>query len=82
LHKESGWIKKSDPDYKVPYIVKGNQFISYDDLISVKEKLDFLKSQNLGGATVMSIESDDFHNKCGDGKNSMTTLIKEQLNGV
>ncbi len=66
----------------MPYLINGNQFISYDDLSSVKEKLIFLKKKGLGGAMVMPIDTDDFHNKCNDGRNPMTSLIMKELNQV
>jgi chitinase len=66
----------------VPYLVNGNQFITYDDLSSVKEKLIFLKTKGLGGALVMSIDTDDFHNNCNDGTNPMTSLIMKELNQI
>lgn len=45
---------------KVPYAVKGNQWIGYDDLQSLPFKLNYIISKNLGGAMFWSMETDDF----------------------
>ena len=46
---KSGWIKVWDSESKVPYAYSGNQWVGYDDIDSLKLKVDFAKSKNLGG---------------------------------
>ncbi|KAJ8688659.1 hypothetical protein QAD02_024454 [Eretmocerus hayati] len=43
----------------------GNQWVGYDDELSVRQKAELAKELNLGGAMVWSIETDDFLGKCG-----------------
>ena len=45
-----GWTKKWDNEAKVPYAYSGNEWVGYDDVQSLKEKVDYLKIKGLGGA--------------------------------
>ena len=45
-----GWIKKWDNEAKVPYAYSGSEWVGYDDIQSLKEKVDYLKLKDLGGA--------------------------------
>ena len=72
---EGGWTVKRDDIMKVPYIINKNQWISYDDVQSIKDKVEFLKSKELAGATTSSIDSFDFRGDCGDGINPLLKTI-------
>ncbi|XP_050390294.2 chitotriosidase-1 [Patella vulgata] len=50
----------TNDDMKVPYAVSGDQWIGYDDEASILTKLDWLLSQNFGGAMIWAIDLDDF----------------------
>ncbi|CAL4094059.1 unnamed protein product [Meganyctiphanes norvegica] len=63
-----GWKKTVNPLVGAPYASKGNQWVGYDDLESIKMKSQWGKSLGLGGAMLWSIETDDFHGLCGQGK--------------
>lgn len=71
---QGGWTVKRDDEQRVPYIIKGNQWVGYDDIQSVKEKAEYINSLNLGGAMLWSIETDDFHGKCGETYPLLKTL--------
>ncbi|KAK4886949.1 hypothetical protein RN001_003220 [Aquatica leii] len=58
LLKTQSWTQKWDNVQKVPYMYKDNQWISYDNEISVAIKTNYSKSNNLGGVMVWSIETD------------------------
>lgn len=57
-----------DEIQKVPYAFKGSEWISYDDVKSIKEKSNYIIQQNLGGGMFWNIEDDDYGNNCGGGK--------------
>lgn len=56
------WInlatKKVDEKSKTPYLMKGNQLLSYDDSNSIKAKVGYSKDKKLGGVMIWSVEDD------------------------
>jgi len=54
----SGWERRWDDQSKVPYKVRGNRFISYDDQESVTLKARYVKEQNLAGLIVWTVFGD------------------------
>ena len=67
LFKAGGWTVKRNNTFKVPYAVKANQWVSFDDAQSIKDKVTFLKSKGLGGGMIWALENDDHNNLCGQG---------------
>lgn len=74
-----GWTRKWEDTQKGPYAYKDNQWVGYEDEQSLKVKLDYIQSKNLGGVMFWSIETDDFANLCGKGKNPLLTLAKNSM---
>ncbi|XP_008067120.1 chitinase-3-like protein 2 isoform X1 [Carlito syrichta] len=67
-------------DQQVPYAVKGNQWVGYDDVESIETKVQFLKNLNLGGAMIWSIDMDDFTGKsCSQGPYPLVQAVKRNL---
>ncbi len=54
----SGWTRKWDDQAKVPYMVKGNFFLSYDDEESITEKAKFINANNLAGTIIWTVFGD------------------------
>jgi len=50
--KQGGWTRHWDDVAKVPYMTKGNSFLSYDDSRSIGLKAEYVRNQNLGGVIV------------------------------
>jgi chitinase len=55
----SGWTQRWDNVQKVPYAFCGNQWVSYDSVDSLKEKVRRARELGLGGVMVWAIEMDD-----------------------
>ncbi len=54
----SGWTRKWDDQAKVPYMTKGNFFLSYDDEESIAIKAQFINDNNLAGTIVWQVFGD------------------------
>lgn len=52
------WI--SGRDEEGPYVKRGDQWVGYDDPISVKIKVAFVRAMGLGGVSLWSLDLDDF----------------------
>ncbi|XP_014432648.2 acidic mammalian chitinase-like [Pelodiscus sinensis] len=73
---EVRWID----DQKVPYAVKGNEWVGYDNKCSFKHKVKYLKEKNFGGAMVWAIDLDDFWGTfCNEGKYPLISELKRLL---
>ncbi|CAJ1084726.1 acidic mammalian chitinase-like [Xyrichtys novacula] len=67
-------------DQKVPYAVVENQWVGFDDDTSLKEKVSYLKSNNLGGAVVWSLDLDDFTGEfCNEGKSPFISELQNLI---
>ena len=50
--ESDGWEVVQDPSGSMgPYAFKGDQWVSYDDVTSVKDKSSFINDLDLGGAS-------------------------------
>lgn len=58
LSPNSGWTRKWDNEAKVPYLVKDNFFLSYDDEESIGIKAKFINDNGLGGTIVWTVFGD------------------------
>ncbi|CAL2085324.1 glycosyl hydrolase family 18 protein [Tenacibaculum sp. 190524A05c] len=58
LTPNSGWVRKWDNEAKVPYLTKGNFFLSYDDEESIGIKAQFINDNNLGGTIIWTVYGD------------------------
>nr|CAI5844034.1 unnamed protein product [Callosobruchus analis] len=80
--KTKQWTYKWDQEQEVPYMYKGNQWIGFDDTRSIAKKVEYAKSQRLGGVMVWSLESDDFRGLSGTNYPLLRTanLMKDDSN--
>lgn len=78
--KNNGWTKVSDPTKKMgPYAYKGNQWVGYDDPAMAEYKAKYIIKNNLGGAMFWDLPSDDFSNRCGNGKYPIIQRVADTL---
>uniref|UniRef100_A0A3Q3QSC6 chitinase n=1 Tax=Monopterus albus TaxID=43700 RepID=A0A3Q3QSC6_MONAL len=64
----------------VPYAITENQWVGFDDKDSLDRKVSYIKTNNFGGATVWSLDLDDFRGQfCKQGKNPFTAHLHTLL---
>ena len=82
LQKGSNYIW--DNEMKVPYLVKGNQWVGFDDERSIRNKMDWVKDNGYAGAMVWTVDMDDFNGTvCGSGvKYPLIGAMREELFGI
>ena len=76
--KEGGWKEMKDPAGS-PYLVKGDQWIGYDTVPFVLEKMEYVKSRGLGGAMVWAVGLDDIRGVCGPKRPLLTAIRSNRL---
>lgn len=59
-YNAGGWTRTWESQQKVPYAVKNDQWVGYEDLESLTIKLNYILANDLGGAMFWSLETDDF----------------------
>ena len=74
------WTRVYDKEQKVPYIYKKTEWVSYDDVNSIKLKARYLMDMDLGGAMFWSLDSDDFLGKyCQQGRYPLINAAKSVI---
>lgn len=79
LQKESGWTTVFDDKQKVPFTYRGNQWIGYDNVRSIKLKAAYAKNNKLAGVMIWSVNGDDRANVCGQGQFPLLNAIRSEL---
>ncbi len=59
--------------------VKGTKWFGYDDKASARKKAEYAIDKGIAGAMVWSIDTDDFHGICGQGKYPIISTLRETL---
>uniref|UniRef100_A0A182WRV2 GH18 domain-containing protein n=1 Tax=Anopheles quadriannulatus TaxID=34691 RepID=A0A182WRV2_ANOQN len=77
----SGWSLFYDPIGQMPFAVRGNQWMSYEDTTSIGVKMNFVQEKRLGGVILQYVDYDDFWGFCGT-RNPLTTFIYQRLQQI
>lgn len=78
--KKNGWSVERDPENNMgPHAFKDQQWVSYDDTDSVREKAQYIRDNKLGGGMIWTLDFDDFKGKCGCGKYPLLTALNQEL---
>ncbi|XP_070161707.1 probable chitinase 10 [Polyergus mexicanus] len=66
----------SGRDEEGPYVKRGDQWIGYDDPVSVKVKIAYIRATGLGGVALWSLDLDDFQGICGNPWPMLNTAVQ------
>ncbi len=80
LHEENTTLVW-DNEQQVSFAYHGNQWVGFDDELTVQAKMDWLKEEGFGGVMIWSVDLDDFRGYCGNGKYPLLKAIKRELKG-
>nr|AIR95100.1 glycosyl hydrolase 18-like chitinase long isoform [Amblyomma americanum] len=80
LNLKGNWKREFDEEGKCPYVYYRDQWIGYDDAVSIRHKINFLLQEGYRGVYVFNNDLDDFRGFCGE-TNILLKTIKEGLNG-
>ena len=62
-----------------PYAHKGNQWVGFDDVETIKQKSQYIKDNGFGGGMIWALDLDDFNNMCGCEKYPLLKTINRVL---
>lgn len=63
--RNNGWKVVRDRRGRMgPYAYSKDQWVSFDDVLMIRHKSEFVKAMNLGGAMIWALDLDDFRNLC------------------
>lgn len=66
---ENGWTRRFEGTKSTgPYAFFGTTWAGYDDVESIKQKVQLVNDSNFGGVVFWSLDHDDYLGDCGDGK--------------
>lgn len=70
-----------DEEQKIPYAVKGEQWVGFDDERSIRLKMRWIIDNGYAGAMVWTIDMDDFLGECTNTRFPLIGIMGEQLLG-
>jgi len=73
----TGWTEHFDEQARVPYLTKGDYFLSYDNEKSIKEKAQYISDQGLAGTIIWQVAGDL---ECKGSYITHTAKLKECTN--
>nr|QQJ42557.1 imaginal disc growth factor 2 [Sogatella furcifera] len=62
-----------------PFMVKGDQWVGYEDPVSIQTKMRYINQQKLGGVMVWALDLDDFQGKYCGRKYPLLNAINDHL---
>lgn len=78
LNLKGNWKREFDDEGKCPYVYYRDQWIGYEDAVSIQHKIDFLQQEGYRGVYVFNNDLDDFRGFCGEPN----ILLKTIKNGL
>jgi len=73
------WTQEWDDVAEVPYMFKGNRWVSFDNEHSIAIKTRFAFNEKLAGVMIWAIDNDDFGAECSTSKYPLLTTIHSEF---
>uniref|UniRef100_A0A0C9RT37 CHIA_1 protein n=1 Tax=Fopius arisanus TaxID=64838 RepID=A0A0C9RT37_9HYME len=70
-----GGSKVFDEDSRTPYAYGKHDWVSFDDQVSVMEKVEWIKLNGFRGAMILSLNTDDWNGTCHDNETFPLTRV-------
>lgn len=77
--KNQGWTVVSNSSIGA-YAFLDNQWMTFDDIETMRFKSKYIRDSKLGGAMIWSLDHDDFRGICGEGKYPLLSALNQGLN--
>ncbi len=77
--KTGGWTSNFDHQSRTPYATKNDQWISYDNPLSIRIKTEYAVMKQLAGVMIWAVDYDDKANVCGEGRNPLLNSIRNVI---
>jgi chitinase len=78
LIKKQKWTNEYDKEQQVPFAYKDDQWVGYDNQVSIEKKCYYIAKRRLAGAMIWSLDLDDFNGIfCGQGKYPLVKKVKK-----
>lgn len=77
------WSSEYDKEQQVPFAYKNDQWVGYDNQLSIEQKCRFVARQRLAGVMIWSLDLDDFRGSfCKQGRYPLLTRAKTTLESL
>lgn len=73
----SQWAVIRDSHQQAPYAHRGDQWMGYDDMESIRVKAEYVLNKGLAGGMIWSLGMDDFDGECHGRKFPLTQTVKD-----
>ncbi|GAB6023221.1 Chitinase 5 [Chamberlinius hualienensis] len=77
LQREGGWEQTYDEISESTYMVKGDQWIGFDDRENLVKKVKHFQDKGYGGVSVWAADLDDFRGLCGEPLILLSAIYKQ-----
>jgi hypothetical protein len=81
MQMEGGWALEWYDPQRTAYTFRGDQWIGYDYIPSIRAKGEYARAQGLGGVLAFAIDMDDFRGSCNEGVSPLVNNLKAAFLG-
>ncbi|KAG7170918.1 Chitinase-3-like protein 2-like [Homarus americanus] len=76
---KEGAVHYFDNESKVPYAVRDQDWVSYEDTVSIRDKVQWILAAGVAGVMTWNLNSDDWAGLCSGKKFELLNIVKDML---